>query len=393
MAPPDDEKKGDNEYFREEWEVQRDRLKSNGDNAYKKGDYLTAILHYDEAITLDPENVILYSNRSASYLKHSHKSKSLADARKCIELDPKFLKGYSRLATSLASLGRFSEARAAYKKLQKLDGGFDLAEKGLEECHLLEKRKQGIELEKKNRMAPPPVKQAPPPEDVLLDDFFSDVENAASETKKVNISHPKVAINKPTVFHVENLDTFSPVGQSRQIERLVTIPNAEWKNLNPFYVLQLSHRNDIQEISKRYRALSLFVHPDKHDFSNKQHAQLAFDTINRSYQTLKDDDKRRHIVQLIDQAIKNVELDDPSSKTSDEDDLQTLREKHVFKIFADIERRRRDVDIRKRKQDLREKQAEDEENKKLKQERDFEKKWNTRLESRIGNWRDFHKPS
>jgi len=50
---------------------------------------------------LDPENVVLYSNRSAAYLANSDKSKALYDAQKCIQLNADYVKGYTRSAAAL----------------------------------------------------------------------------------------------------------------------------------------------------------------------------------------------------------------------------------------------------------------------------------------------------
>ena len=100
---------------------------------------------------------------------------------------------------------------------------------------------------------------------------------------------------------------------------------------------------------------------------------------------LSDTDKRSHICQLINQALKQAK------KHSDENPEE--KEKEVFRLFATIETKRVDVERRKRNQDLREKQAEENENKKVRMEEEFNKNWREggRLEKRIGNWRDFQK--
>ena len=54
-----------------------------------------AIEAYSKAIALE-ENHIFYSNRSAAYLTKGDAEKALADAITCLELNPDFVKGYSR---------------------------------------------------------------------------------------------------------------------------------------------------------------------------------------------------------------------------------------------------------------------------------------------------------
>ncbi|KAL3858483.1 hypothetical protein ACJMK2_013072, partial [Sinanodonta woodiana] len=62
------------------------------DDAIKSGDFRRAIQAHTEAIALDPCNHILYTNRSAAYAKIQQYNKSLLDARKARELNPKWAK-------------------------------------------------------------------------------------------------------------------------------------------------------------------------------------------------------------------------------------------------------------------------------------------------------------
>ena len=56
------------------------------------GDFRRAIKAYTEAITLDPTNHVLYTNRSTAFAKIQQFQKSLLDARKARELNPKWAK-------------------------------------------------------------------------------------------------------------------------------------------------------------------------------------------------------------------------------------------------------------------------------------------------------------
>ena len=125
----------------EEWEVNRDHHKSLADEAFRSADYKTAIKEYSNAITFDPEFHILYSNRSAAYLANGEKSRALVDAKKCIDIKPDFVKGHSRLASSMLSLGRWNEARSVYRHiLSNLDKDSAVAKKGIEDCRIREQK-------------------------------------------------------------------------------------------------------------------------------------------------------------------------------------------------------------------------------------------------------------
>lgn len=56
--------------------------------ACQAGHYAKAVGLYTDAIALDPNNHILYSNRSAAYLKMGQFSQALVDATKARDLNP-----------------------------------------------------------------------------------------------------------------------------------------------------------------------------------------------------------------------------------------------------------------------------------------------------------------
>lgn len=60
--------------------------------ACQSGDFDTAVALYTEAIALDPQNHILYSNRSAAHVKLQQYQKALQDAIKARDLNPKWPK-------------------------------------------------------------------------------------------------------------------------------------------------------------------------------------------------------------------------------------------------------------------------------------------------------------
>ncbi len=406
----------------EEWEVNRDHHKSLADEAFRSADYKTAIKEYSNAITFDPEFHILYSNRSAAYLANGEKSRALVDAKKCIDIKPDFVKGHSRLASSMLSLGRWNEARSVYRHiLSNLDKDSAVAKKGIEDCRIREQKANEAEREmilrrvqeaKENLDEETAEGKAKGPaptdttveksgkgddeeddEDDLLGDFFDEVEEVTTKNQnpqKVEEKAKEEVKENKIQIQVKDLGDFQT-----QIDRLLK-PNHEWYNLNPFQVLDISYKAPLDLLSRRYKALSLMLHPDKVRTSSNSDkvdkAEEAFEYVRKAMNSLKDEDKAKHYRDLVEQGMKQGKRDfDAAATAMNKESLESCQEKATMKIFAEIERRRRDVERRKRNQEKRERDQEDAEVNKMKKERDFEKSWKegTRVDKRVGNWRDF----
>ncbi|XP_033502464.2 tetratricopeptide repeat protein 28 [Epinephelus lanceolatus] len=105
--------------------------------ACQQGEYALAVRLYTEALTADPQNCILYSNRSAAYLRLGQYSTALDDAIKARVINPKWPKAYFRQGVALQYLGRHADALAAFasglaqdpKSLQLLVGMVEAAMK------------------------------------------------------------------------------------------------------------------------------------------------------------------------------------------------------------------------------------------------------------------------
>ena len=69
-----------------------EELKSQGNAALQSGKAQEAVDLYTEAIKLDPENHVLYSNRSAGYAKLNMFAEAYDDACKTIDIKPDWAK-------------------------------------------------------------------------------------------------------------------------------------------------------------------------------------------------------------------------------------------------------------------------------------------------------------
>jgi curved DNA-binding protein CbpA len=248
-------------------------------------------------------------------------------------------------------------------------------------------------------------------EDDLLNDFFDEVEEVVTKRKEEIQQHVSEAAAATNAIRNDRR-TLGTV--EAQIDRLLQT-NYEWKNLNPFYVLQLPHTASEDDISKRYKALSLLLHPDKNHTKftseeGRQRVQLAYDQVQSAKeQLLRDVDRKRYIVSLVEEGIKQgehkwVQLQKQQKKyknrknnsTSDDHDdadssLETVQEKEIMRVFAQVEYKRREVEERQRKYEQREQQQEDSVKERERHERQFDKSWRQteRVDKRVGNWRDF----
>lgn len=90
-----------------------------------------------------------------------------------------------------------------------------------------------------------------------------------------------------------------------QLERLLR-PGSTYFNLNPFQVLQIDPYASIEEIKRKYRKLSTYVHPDKNP-NDKERAEIAFEAVNRAYKMLEDEKERKQCLEVVDEAREQVE--------------------------------------------------------------------------------------
>ena len=310
----------------EDYKSLAEELKDRGNESFQAGDLQEAIQFYSQAIELDPDNYIYYSNRCAAYMKTDSKSKALKDAERCVELNPSFVKGYSRLGAAQQSLKRFEAAMDTFKKGIALDPNNQGLWSALVACQ------ESFEADKKERFADAAVerqreedylrrkeaakeraraeaapaastatstgeKEVEADENDLLNSFFSAI---TSEVKpSVPLVPPPTSASEDTeeVFSHDKYSTQDLGTGIDQVLRL-TGPNAQFKNLNPYAVLQLDIDATEEDIKNRYRKLSTRVHPDK--LLDVPAAREAFEEVKKAYQKLCEEDQRKTVIMNIE---------------------------------------------------------------------------------------------
>ncbi|KAG2059298.1 hypothetical protein BDR06DRAFT_987265 [Suillus hirtellus] len=82
------------------------QLKDEGNEFFRKQDYVGALAKYTEAIALDDKSAVLYANRAACY---SYRAAAT-------QIDPSYAKGWSRLAASRDALAEWDRSAEAWQK-------------------------------------------------------------------------------------------------------------------------------------------------------------------------------------------------------------------------------------------------------------------------------------
>ncbi|XP_068622417.1 uncharacterized protein [Battus philenor] len=98
-----------------------EELKNKGNECVKDGKFIEAVLHYTHAIKMEPNNYVLYSNRSLAFLKLDQHYLSLQDANETVKLQPQWAKGYFRRAEVEAASELYDEAIISYTRALQLD--------------------------------------------------------------------------------------------------------------------------------------------------------------------------------------------------------------------------------------------------------------------------------
>ncbi|XP_045471520.1 dnaJ homolog subfamily C member 7 isoform X2 [Harmonia axyridis] len=95
--------------------------KEHGNELYKTKQYHLALSFYSEAIKLCPETPSYYGNRAACLMMLNRFQDALEDARRSVQLDNKFIKGYVRIAKCAIALGDLVTAEGTLRVMETLN--------------------------------------------------------------------------------------------------------------------------------------------------------------------------------------------------------------------------------------------------------------------------------
>ncbi|CAD5223169.1 unnamed protein product [Bursaphelenchus okinawaensis] len=194
----------------------------------------------------------------------------------------------------------------------------------------------------------------------------------------------------------------SVLTSDQQITRLLK-PGSTYLNLNPFEVLQIDSDCTIEEAKKRYKRLSILVHPDKNP-DDRERAQRAFDILKRAITKLENPDELARCKEVYTEARARLAIvmsekkrklrKDGKSEEIDEDTEDGYRKAlwvTVTKVFADREKKRRAIEERQREEKRRTAEELQKAQEKRKLEEEYKQNYESTRDLRRGSWREFMK--
>jgi len=189
---------------------------------------------------------------------------------------------------------------------------------------------------------------------------------------------------------------------SQQIDRL-NRPGSKYFNLNPFDVLQVSPKTENDVIRKKYRKLSILVHPDKNP-NDKERAQKAFDAVKKSWEALNSEkdkeeclgtveDARARLEEKLKQKRKKLKKEGKPTAIPEDDPYYFEKELHkeTCKLFADLAVVREEMATRRMNEQKRQRQQEIEEKEKAEAKKEWDKNFEESREGRVSSWQNFQK--
>ncbi|XP_019958084.1 dnaJ homolog subfamily C member 8 isoform X2 [Paralichthys olivaceus] len=178
-------------------------------------------------------------------------------------------------------------------------------------------------------------------------------------------------------------------------------PGSSYFNLNPFEVLQIDPDATDDELKKRFRALSILVHPDKNQ-GDQDRAQKSFEAVDKAYKLLLDPEQKKRALDVIHAGKEYVEhmvkekrkqlKKEGKSQDVEEDDPEMFKQavyKQTMKLFAELEIKRKERETKDMHERKRAREEEIEAAEKTKRDREWQKNFEETRDGRVDSWRTF----
>jgi tetratricopeptide (TPR) repeat protein len=92
-----------------------------GDECFEKGQYKTAIHHYNQALKLNSEDFKIYYKRGLSHYQIGDYERAVADYTQVIQINPYYGKVYTKIGLARYQLGDYEEAIADYTQAIRMN--------------------------------------------------------------------------------------------------------------------------------------------------------------------------------------------------------------------------------------------------------------------------------
>lgn len=185
-----------------------------------------------------------------------------------------------------------------------------------------------------------------------------------------------------------------------QIDRLLR-PGYTYRNLNPFEVLQVDPEASVEEAKKKFRRISLMVHPDKNR-DDEERAQIAFDAVKRAWTVLEQKETRAACMEIVEEARGRTKMNieekkrklakEKKSTIIDEDNPIYLKKAIgilTMKLFADLERKRMSQENKISEDAQKKRDMENDAEERRMMRETYAKNWEESRQGRVDSWMTF----
>ncbi|EFO21365.1 hypothetical protein LOAG_07124 [Loa loa] len=192
----------------------------------------------------------------------------------------------------------------------------------------------------------------------------------------------------------------SVLTSKQQIDRLLR-PGSTYLNLNPFEVLQIDADTDVETARKKYKKLSLLIHPDKNT-DDRERAERAFDVVKKAMKMIEDPDElakcretyteaRARLAIIMSEKRRKQKKNGQGDKIPEDEPAAYNKALWVVvtKVFADREKKRKMLEDRANDEKRRIAEEMLAAAEKRKREEEFAKNYEESRDERRGTWRQF----
>eukprot|EP00656_Telonema_subtile_P049796 TRINITY_DN6273_c0_g1_i1.p1 TRINITY_DN6273_c0_g1~~TRINITY_DN6273_c0_g1_i1.p1 ORF type:complete len:311 (+),score=110.81 TRINITY_DN6273_c0_g1_i1:68-1000(+) len=184
------------------------------------------------------------------------------------------------------------------------------------------------------------------------------------------------------------------------IQRLISKESKDYYNLDPFRVLGLKWNASMEEAKKRFRKVSLLVHPDRN--MGSEEATDAFDAVKKAHASIETPEKWQIAQRIVKEAMCRVEDEIKTSQKEakrkgemfaqpKKEELEIAVGVSITKIYGEMENKRRDMEQREANQKRRAGDQDNERRKEFLKKQKMEKQWEESRDGRMASWNKFIK--